>query len=169
MISPWWWRGMRALSRCELAVFSSSHVSGRKKTGGREERSRSLKRKLSVSAERQDWNCAVSPTERSVSMGFPQAWHTLSVSVILVQGRPAHLTMTVRHLQQRCENSSFSEALWIDAGWLQGMTDSASWSLQELLIQLLEAFQGLIPASAKKGVRRWREEIWDAVAGQLII
>ncbi len=34
------------------------------------------------------------PAERSVSMGFPQAWHTLSVSVISVQGSPAHLTMT---------------------------------------------------------------------------
>ncbi len=35
----------------------------------------------------------------------------------------------------------------------------------EVLIRLFEAFQWRIPASAKKRVRRWREEIWDVVAG----
>ncbi len=43
----------------------------------------------------------VSPAERSVSMGFRQAWHTLSVSVISKQGRPLRLTMTMRHLKYR--------------------------------------------------------------------
>ncbi len=62
-------------------------------------------------------------------------------------------------------NLLFCEALWIDAKWLQRMTELASWSLREILIRLLEAFQWQIPASAKKGVCRWREEIWDAVAG----
>ncbi len=66
----------------------------------------------------------------------------------------ARLTMTAQHLQQRREICSFSEALWIDVGWLQGMTESASWSLREVLIRLLEAFQWRIPASAKKGLRR---------------
>ncbi len=75
------------------------------------------------------------------------------------------LTMTVWHLQLRREMCSFSDALWIDAGWLQGMTESARWSLREVPIRLLEAFQWRIPASAKNGVRRWREEIWDAVVG----
>ncbi len=41
-----------------------------------------------------------------------------------MQGGPAHLTMKVWHFQQRREISSFSEALWIDSGWLQGMTES---------------------------------------------
>ncbi len=75
---------------------------------------------------------AVSSAERSISVGFPQAWHTLNVSVISMQGRPEHLTMTARHLQQRREICSFSEALWINAGWLQGMTESASWLLRDL-------------------------------------
>ncbi len=57
--------------------------------------------------------------------------------------------MTAQHLQQRREICSFREALWIDAIWLQGMTESASWSLREVLIRLLEAFQRQIPASAK--------------------
>ncbi len=35
----------------------------------------------------------------------------------------------------------------------------------EVLIRLFEAFQRRIPASAKKRVRRWREEIGDVVAG----
>ncbi len=62
----------------------------------RKGRSRSLKRKLSASAERQDWTQweQSAPAERSISVGFPQAWHTLSLSVISVQGSPAHLTMT---------------------------------------------------------------------------
>ncbi len=67
------------------------------------------------------------------------------------------------------EQSVPLSAAWIDARWLQGMTESASWSLWEVPIRLLEAFQWRIPASAEKGVRHWREEIWDAVAGQPII
>ncbi len=60
-----WRQGTRALSRCELAYHrllkSSarcffSQITGRKKTEGREGQSRSLKRKLTMSAERQDWN-----------------------------------------------------------------------------------------------------------------
>ncbi len=74
-----------------------------------------------------------------------------------MQGRPARLTMTAQYLQQRCEICSFREALWIDAVWLQGMTESASWSLQEVLIRLLEAFQRRIPASAK--IQRKREYV----------
>ncbi len=50
---------------------------------------------------------AVGPAERSVSVGFSQAWRTLSV-----QGSSARLTLTAWHLQQRCaEICSFSEAL----------------------------------------------------------
>ncbi len=67
-----------------------------KKTGGRKGRSRYLKRKLSASAERQDWTLAVrtvSPAGCSVSVGLPQAWHTLSVNVISVQGSPSRLTI----------------------------------------------------------------------------
>ncbi len=33
---------------------------------------------------------------------------------------------------------------------------------------VLTADPGVSEESAKKGVRRWREEIWDAVAGHLI-
>ncbi len=99
----WWRRGTRALSRHELAChwllkfsirYFFSQITGRKKTGGHEGRSRSLKRKLTASAERQDWN--------TLSASIPQMWHTLSVSIISVQGIPVRLTMTARHLQQRC-------------------------------------------------------------------
>ncbi len=51
-------------------------------------------------------------------------------------------------------NLLFCEALWIDTGWLQRMTESASWSLREILIWLLEMFQRRIPASAKSLRRR---------------
>ncbi len=55
-----WWRGQLELA-CHRPLNSSaryvfSQITGRKKTGGREGRSRSLKRKLTASAERQDWN-----------------------------------------------------------------------------------------------------------------
>ncbi len=39
-----------------LPIVFVSQIPGRKETGGREGRSRSLKRKLTASAERQDWN-----------------------------------------------------------------------------------------------------------------
>ncbi len=74
---------------------------------------------------------AVSPAEGRVSVGFPQAWHALSVSIIRLQGGPARLTMTAWHLQQRHEICSFSEALWIEARCLQGITESASWLLRD--------------------------------------
>ncbi len=43
-------------ARILCPAVCSSQVPGRKKTGGHEGRSRSLKRKLSANAERQDWN-----------------------------------------------------------------------------------------------------------------
>ncbi len=60
-----WRRGTWALSRQELACHrplkSSAHcfisqIPGRKKTGGCKGQSRNLKRKLTASAEKQDWN-----------------------------------------------------------------------------------------------------------------
>ncbi len=76
-------------------------------------------------------------------ISFPQAWYTLSVRVIHVQGGgPARLTMTAWHLQQRWEICSFFFALRIDTGWLQGMTESASWALQKVLVRLLRRFNG---------------------------
>ncbi len=73
-----------------------------------------------------------------------------------MQGGPAHLTMTAWHLQQRCEIFSFSEALRIDAGWLQGMTESVSWSLRgpnPAALGVSTADPGISEESAKKGVR----------------
>ncbi len=110
---------------------------------------------------------AISPAEGGISVGFPQAWYTFSVSVIRVQGRPAHLTMTARHLQQRRLKFTILEALWTDARWLQGMTEYASWVQQEVQSDcwgVSPADPGIREESAKKGVRRWREEIWVAVA-----
>ncbi len=76
-----------------------------------------------------------------------------------MQGRRAGLRvqetyMTVRHLQQRCEICSFVRLFVSTPGWLQGMTESESWSLREVLIRLLEAFQRRIPPSAKSQRRR---------------
>ncbi len=96
-----------------------------------------------------------------------------------MHGRPARLTMTAWHLQQCREICSFREALWINAGWLQGMTESASWSLREVLIRLFEAFQRWIPASAKSQRRRFfvaeekksemRWPFWRVMAGCIAI
>ncbi len=113
MLSLWWWRGTWALSRCELVTghinplphcfFPHRSLGGRKWEGARdgvalwkESYPWAQRGKTETLAMR-----VVSPAERSVSMGFRQAWHTLSVSVISMQGRPLRLTMTVRHLQQR--------------------------------------------------------------------
>ncbi len=97
------------------AVFFSSQIPGRKKMAGCEGRSRSLKRKLTASAERQDWNSCSASIQHS-AFRFPQAWHTLSVSVISVQGIPARLTMMARHLQQRCADICSSRSYRIAAG-----------------------------------------------------
>ncbi len=53
-IEPTWARLSRPLKSSAHCFFSQ--IPGRKKTGGCEGRSRSLKRKLTASAERQDWN-----------------------------------------------------------------------------------------------------------------
>ncbi len=46
---------------------------------------------------------------------------------------PAHLTMMARHLQQRCAKISFFSKAFLDlTGLQQGMTEFASWSLQEV-------------------------------------
>ncbi len=99
-------------------VFSCSNPLPRRFFPGRkraEGQSRFLKIKLSASAERRDWNSRnerLSLAERSVSVGIPQAWHTLSVTVISLQGSPAHFTMTAQHLKQRrARICSFCEAL----------------------------------------------------------
>ncbi len=65
-IEPMWARlSLAAQILCQL-FFSHRSLGGRK-MGGREGRSRSLKRKLSVSAERQDWNTCSASTQ-------PSAW-----------------------------------------------------------------------------------------------
>ncbi len=64
------------------------------------------------------------------------------MSVIRVQGRPARLATTARHLQQRRLKFAQLEALWIDAGWLQLGAARGP-------IQLQRHFE-----SVKKGVRR---------------
>ncbi len=60
-----------------------------------------------------------------------------------------------------------------DCNGLQlGMIESASWSLQEVQSSCWSASTantGIREESAKKGLCRWREEIWFAVAEQLII
>ncbi len=86
-----------------------------------------------------------------VSVGFPQAWHTLSVSVSRVQGRPG--------APRRCIcNNAVKFALLVRLFRLTSDSCRGWPSLQagccEVLIRLLEAFQRRIPASAKSQRRR---------------
>ncbi len=111
-------------------------LGGRKWEGARSGVAESLSEKKAI-LERREARLklsvrAISPAEGGISVGFPQAWYTFSVSVIRVQGRPAHLTMTARHLQQRRFKLTILEALLTDARWLQGMTEYASWVQQEV-------------------------------------
>ncbi len=76
---------------------------------------------------------AFRPAVCSVSVRFPQVWHTLSVSVISIQGILTRLTMTARHLQQCCAEICSSSKACLDlTGLRQGMNESASCSLQEV-------------------------------------
>ncbi len=67
-INPTWAR-LSPAAQILCPLFFSSQIPWRKKTGGREGWSRSLKRKLTTSAERQDWNT------RSASIS-PSVTHT---------------------------------------------------------------------------------------------
>ncbi len=154
-IEPAWARLSPAAQILCPAAFHSQ-VPGRKKRGGREE--------LSVSVERQDWNSRNEGSQSSggnhgisPSMTHTSAWVSSGETCTSYNDGTAFATTPW--------NLLFCEALWIDARWLQRMTELASWSLREVLIRLLAAFQQQIPASAKKGVFCWREEIWDAVSG----
>ncbi len=131
-------------------------------------RSRSLKRKLSASAERQDWSTRSASIQPSWAWDFSKhdthsAWVSLACRGFL----------HVLHLQQRCaEICSFSKAFLDLTRLWQGMTESASWALQEVQSSrwgTSMADPDVSEESAKKGLCRWREEIWVAVAEQLII
>ncbi len=76
-------------------------------------------------------------------ISFPQAWYTLSVRVIHVQGGDLHVLQWRRGICNNGEKFAlFFFALRIDTGWLQGMTESASWALQKVLVRLLRHFNG---------------------------
>ncbi len=156
ILSLRWWRSTRAFSRRELACHrllkSSAPLLFPHRSLGR-----SLKRKLSVSAEKQDWN---SRNESSQSR-WAQRQHGISPSMTHTQRechpRPGETCMSYNGgaaFATTSWNLPFCEARRIDAGWLQGMTEFASWLLREVLIRLLEAFQRLILASAKSQRRR---------------
>ncbi len=75
------------------------------------------------------------------------------------------LTMTVWHLQLRREMCSLVMRFGSMQDGCRGWPSLQDGRCERVPIRLLEAFQWRIPASAKNGVRRWREEIWDAVVG----
>ncbi len=105
----------------------------------------------------------LSQWEQSVPLSTVSAWDFPKHDT----GWPAHLTTTTRHLQERREICSFREALWINARWLQGMTESTSWSLLEILIRLLRHFNGgsqrqrrrEFVAEEKKSEMQWLEQL----------
>ncbi len=109
--------------------------------------------------EHREARLKLSQWEQSVPLCAASVWnfpkhdtHSAWVSSAC-RGRPARLSMTARHLQLILVKFQ-KFALRINVGWLQGMTESASWSLREVLIRLLEAFQRRIPESAKSQQRR---------------
>ncbi len=119
----------------QLLFFPHKSRGGRNMRGARG-RVALWKESYPRSAERQDWStcsAAFSPSVCSVSVRFPQVWHTLSVSVISIQGILTRLTMTARHLQQCCAEICSSSKACLDlTGLRQGMNESASCSLQEV-------------------------------------
>ncbi len=165
-IVPAWARFSLAVRIICPAVFSSQ-VPGRKKTGGREGRSRSLKWKLSVSTGRQDWN---SRNESSQSR--------------CVQ-RQRGISPSMTHTQCECHQragetctsfndgaafaTTFGEICSSDRRWMAAGDDRvcmlvaargpnpAAWGVST-------ADPGVSEESAKKGLHRRREEIWDAAA-----
>ncbi len=164
MLSLRWWRGTLSLSQRELAwhrllkssaplLFPHRSLGERKGEGARnrvplwkESYPRAWRGKTETFAMG-----AVSPTKGWVSVGFPQAWHTLSVSVSRVQGRPG--------APRRCIcNKAVKFALLVRLFRLTSDSCRGWPSLQagccEVLIRLLEAFQRRIPASAKSQRRR---------------
>ncbi len=80
-IEPAWARLSPAAQILCPAAFSSQ-VPGRNKRGGRKERSALWKESYPRGKTETLAMGAVGPAEGGVSVGFLQAWHTLSVSVI---------------------------------------------------------------------------------------
>ncbi len=75
--------------------------------------------------------------------------------------------MTVQHLQQRCTKiCSFSEALLDRRRMAAGDRPNLQAGRCKRSNPAAEAFQLWKSASARKGLCRWREEIWDAAAKQ---
>ncbi len=142
MLSLRWWWGMRALSQRELPflqlIKSSAPLlfphrslgpellSGKKAICERREARLKLSQwGQSCWAQRQ---CGISP-----SMTHTQReCHPHAGGTCTSYNDGAAFATTPWNLL-------FCEALWIYAGWLQGMTESASWSLGEVL--MLEAFK----------------------------
>ncbi len=146
------------------AVYSSQ-VPGKKRTGRREGRSRFLKRKLSGSIERRNESSQSHWAQRQRGIS-PSMTHT-SVTVI----SDPRLTMTAWHFQQRhARICSFCEALLDGRRMVAGDRQrSASWALQEVQSGCwgVPTNLGISEESARKGLRRWWEEVWDA-AGYIV-
>ncbi len=95
---------------------------------------------------------ATSPAECSISVGFPQAWHTLSVTVISVQGRPACLTMTFA--TTLCLNLLFCETLLDHCRMAAGDRPDLQADRCKRSNPAAEVFQLRISASVKSQQRR---------------
>ncbi len=180
MLSLWWWQGTRALYRRELAfhwLFESSaplfyphrSLGGRKREGARGG--------VALWSESYPWAQggktetlamrAVSPAVCSVSVEFPQAWQTLSVSVISVQGETctsfndgAAFATTFGEIWEICSSDQRRMAAGDDRVCKLVAArgpNPAAWGVST-------ADPGVSEESAKKGLRRRREEIWDAAA-----
>ncbi len=161
----------KARSGILFPTVYSSQVPGKKRTGRREGWSRFLKRKLSGSIERRNESSQSHWAQRQRGIS-PSMTDTLSVTVISVQGSPARLTMTAWHFQQRhARICSFCEALLDGRRMVAGDRQrSASWALQEVQSGcwgVPTTNLGISEESARKGLRRWWEVVWDA-AGYIV-
>ncbi len=75
-------------------------------------------------------------------ISFPQAWYTLSVRVIHMQGGDLHVLQWRRGI---CNKSEKFALFFVSADrhrMAAGMTESASWALQKVLVRLLRRFNG---------------------------
>ncbi len=160
-INPTWARLSPAAQILCPAVFFSQ-IPWRKKTGGREGWSRSLKRKLTTSAERQDWNT------RSASIS-PSVTHTQHEC----HQRVGDSRTSYNDGATFANNAALKFALLV--GLLRsyriaaGDDESASWSLQEVLIWLLRCFNGRSRRQRRRIFVAEENKMWYAVAAQLII
>ncbi len=112
---------------------------------------------------------AFSPAERSISVGFPQAWHILSVRVISTgETCTSYNDGAAFAICNNAVNKFSSFRGSADRRWM-AVGDDRVCELQELQSScwgVSTANPGVSEESTKKGVRRWREEV--SVAGAAV-